>query len=70
MALFEVVSTIIGDTSKVSNMIKLIKNIPDIQKNPLNYVVEDIKPDTNFLWLEFGVYKGDTIKIIAKKYNK
>jgi len=63
---FEVISRITGDINKVSNMIKLINNIPDIQKNPLNYVVEDIKPDTNFLWLEFGVYKGDTIKLIAR----
>ncbi len=45
----------------------LIKNIPNIRKDPLKYVFEDYelrhKEDT--LWLEFGVATGRTINYIS-----
>ena len=48
-------------------MLKIIENIPDIEMHPLNYVMQTMhlqhKPDT--LWLEFGVYKGDSINYIS-----
>ena len=47
-------------------------NILDIKKNPLDYVFEDLqlkhKPGT--LWLEFGVYTGNTINYISKFTNE
>lgn len=45
----------------------MIKPIPDIGRNPLEYVVELLQ-ETNDqgLWLEFGVYKGTTINFISK----
>ena len=48
-------------------MLGIIQNIPNINRNPLNYVFEDMqlkhKPDT--LWLEFGVAGGRTINYIS-----
>ncbi len=46
----------------------VVKDVPDINKNPLNYVFEEMKlnhkPDT--LWLEFGVFSGNSINYISK----
>jgi hypothetical protein len=48
--------------------IDFLKKIPDIKKNPLKYIFEDMnykhKKDT--LWLEFGVFTGNTINYISK----
>jgi len=43
-------------------------NIPDINKYALHFVFEDlqIKSQENSLWLEFGVYSGNTINYISK----
>jgi len=45
-----------------------IKNIPNINKNPLQYVFEDMnyKHKENTLWLEFGVFEGYTINYFSK----
>jgi hypothetical protein len=56
-------------TSSLSNpMVNIIKNIPDIKMNPLDYVFENMKlthkPDT--LWIEFGVLSGRTVNYISK----
>lgn len=52
-------------------MLTVIKNIPDIGKNPLNYVFENIiyKHEPNTLWLEFGVASGKTINYISTYTN-
>jgi hypothetical protein len=49
-------------------MLDLIHNIPDIKEYPLKYVLENIQSIYNHdtIWLEFGVYKGDTINYISK----
>jgi len=56
---------------KVSNMLKLIENIPNVNTYPLTYVFENLKlqhkPDT--LWLEFGVTSGKTINYISTFTN-
>ena len=48
-------------------MLQIIQNIPNIRKDPLHYVFENMKlvhkPDT--LWLEFGVYAGTTVNYIS-----
>lgn len=48
-------------------MLSILNNIPNVNKFPLNYVMENIKikhePDT--LWLEFGVASGHTINYIS-----
>jgi hypothetical protein len=48
-------------------MQSILQNIPNIHKSPLAYVFEDMKlqhkPDT--LWMEFGVYSGNTINFIS-----
>lgn len=50
-------------------MHSVIQNIPNIHKDPLRYVFENLqlvqKPNT--LWLEFGVFRGDTINYISTK---
>ena len=48
-----------------------IHSIPNIGKNPLQYVFEDLKTldNDNNLWLEFGVYKGITINFFSKFTN-
>jgi hypothetical protein len=52
-------------------MLSIIQNIPDIKKNPLCYVFEDMKIQhkPNTLWLEFGVASGSTINFISKYTN-
>lgn len=49
-------------------MLSILKNIPDIKKNPLNYIFEELKlqhvKDT--LWLEFGVASGTTVNYISQ----
>lgn len=49
-------------------MLNIIQNIPNLKKNPLDYVFEDInlQHDQNTLWLEFGVHSGRTINYISK----
>lgn len=49
-------------------MLKIIENIPNLKKNPLFYVFEDLKlkHKPNTLWLEFGVASGNTINYISK----
>ena len=48
-------------------MLSIVRNIPNINKNPLNYVFEDLclKHKPNTLWLEFGVFSGNTINYIS-----
>ena len=43
-------------------------SIPNIKKNVIKYIMEDIKPanNENDYWLEFGVYKGDSITYISQ----
>eukprot|EP01040_Poterioochromonas_malhamensis_P006366 gene6366-6859_t len=52
---------------KERGMIELVKNIPNIQREPLHYVFENLnlrqEPET--LWLEFGVFRGSTINYIS-----
>ena len=50
------------------SMIELINNIPDIKGYPLKYVLENITSiyNDNTIWIEFGVYKGNTINYISK----
>ena len=49
-------------------MLSIIENIPDLKKNPLKYVFENLKLShkPNTLWLEFGVATGGTINYISK----
>lgn len=51
-----------------NKMLNIIQNIPNVNKNPLNYVFEDIKlkHKPNTLWLEFGVASGHTINYISR----
>lgn len=44
-----------------------IKNIPNVNKYPLHYVFENMKLQhkPNTLWLEFGVFSGNTINYIS-----
>lgn len=46
---------------------EIVNDVPDIHKNPLNYVFEDMKfkHKSNTLWLEFGVFEGKTINYIS-----
>jgi hypothetical protein len=43
-----------------------IREIPDINKYALHYVFENLQIQENSLWLEFGVYSGNTINYISK----
>ena len=56
----------------MSEMLSIIENIPNVKKNPLKYVFEDmqIKHNPNTLWLEFGVASGSTINYISKFTNE
>jgi hypothetical protein len=49
-------------------MLNIIHNIPNLNKNPLHYVFENMKiqhkPDT--LWIEFGVATGSTVNYISR----
>lgn len=49
-------------------MLKIIETIPNINKDPLKYVFENIKlhHKSQTLWLEFGVATGKTINYISK----
>ena len=49
-------------------MLRILDNIPNIHKFPLHYVFEDMKLQhkPNTLWLEFGVYSGESINYISK----
>lgn len=49
-------------------MLNIIKHIPDINKDPLKYVFENMKltHKTDTLWLEFGVFSGNTINYISQ----
>lgn len=49
-------------------MTDMIKKIPNLKKNPLAYVFEDmkLKHKKNTLWLEFGVHSGKTINFISQ----
>lgn len=49
-----------------------VHDIPDIQKTPLNYVFENmnLKHKENTLWLEFGVFSGETINYISSFTDK
>lgn len=53
-------------------MLSILHNIPDVNTYPLTYVFEHMKlqhkPDT--LWLEFGVFSGNTINYISKFTNE
>jgi hypothetical protein len=48
-------------------MLSIIQNIPNIEENPLFYLFNtmNLQHKPNTLWLEFGVYKGETINFIA-----
>jgi len=53
-------------------MLSIIKNIPNVNTYPLTYVFEHMKLEhkPNTLWLEFGVYSGNTINYISKFTNE
>jgi len=46
----------------------ILSGIPNVKKNPLNYVFEDLKfrQESSTLWLEFGVYSGGTINYLSQ----
>ncbi len=48
-------------------MLSLLKDIPNINKHPLQYVFEDLKLEHkhNTVWLEFGVFSGKSINYIS-----
>jgi len=50
---------------------EILKHIPNINKRCLHYIFEDLKLQhkKNTLWLEFGVFSGETISYIASKTN-
>lgn len=49
---------------------ELLKDIPDLGKDPLYYVFEDMNiQQDDTLFLEFGVYKGDSINYISSHTN-
>ena len=54
-----------------NKMLSIIKNIPNVNTYPLNYVFEHMKLQhkPNTLWLEFGVASGKTINYISKFTN-
>lgn len=49
-------------------MLEIIKNIPNVNKYPLEHIFENMqyKHINNTLWLEFGVASGRTINYISK----
>jgi len=53
-------------------MNEILVGIPNICKEPLNFVFEDMKlpHKPNTLWLEFGVYSGNTINYISQFSNE
>lgn len=52
-------------------MLRIIQNIPNVKRYPLEYVFDDLcfKHKPNTLWLEFGVASGRTINYISKFTN-
>ena len=52
-------------------MLSIIQNIPNIKTYPLKHIFETMKlqhkPDT--LWLEFGVFSGNTVNYISNFTN-
>jgi hypothetical protein len=52
-------------------MLNIIKNIPNININPLKYIFNNMKLShkSDTLWLEFGVATGGTINYISKFTN-
>ena len=50
-----------------SSTIDEVRALPALDKEPLRWVMEEEKPaqGDNLLWLEFGVWKGDTIRYIS-----
>ena len=52
-------------------MLSIIQNIPNVNTYPLTYVFENMKLQhkPNTLWLEFGVFSGNTINYISKFTN-
>ncbi len=53
-------------------MLNIIKNIPNVNTYPLNYVFEvmKLKHKPNTLWLEFGVGEANTINYISNFTNE
>lgn len=45
---------------------EFLKNIPKTRTRPLKYIFQVLKLKPDGLWLEFGVYRGDTINYISK----
>lgn len=54
------------------NYKKILKNIPNVNRYMLHYLLEDMKMQhqDNTLWLEFGVFSGKTINYISQFTNK
>jgi Methyltransferase domain len=52
-------------------MQRILANIPNLGKNPLQYIFETLqyKHEPNTLWLEFGVFEGRTINYISTFTN-
>jgi len=52
-------------------MLNIIQNIPNVNTYPLTYVFKHMKLQhkPNTLWLEFGVFSGNTINYISKFTN-
>ena len=48
-------------------MLSILEDLPNVQKNPLNHVFENLKltHDPRTLWLEFGVWSGQSINYIS-----
>ena len=49
-------------------MLSLLEHIPNLQTFPLTYIFEHqkLQHKPNTLWLEFGVFNGNTINYISK----
>ncbi len=49
------------------NLTDILVEIPDLGKEPIVHIFEDLKIEqNNTLFLEFGVYKGDSINYISR----
>jgi hypothetical protein len=59
-------------SEKTEKLLSFVQDIPNIHTNPLVFTINKLKEnDTNdTLWLEFGVYKGISINLIAENTNK
>lgn len=51
---------------------KILQNIPNVKKYPMEYLFQDmqLKHKDNTLWLEFGVFSGKSINYISKYTDK